>query len=296
MQNNNVVICKICGENFDNFGVAFSWHIKTHKISLKEYYDRYIEPDTMHVCKHVSCANMVEFLSLQHGYRDYCSSKCSNSSVEVKKKQQASCFKNFGCVHALQSPELLEKSKATCFKNYGVINPQQSYELKEKAKVTCLEKYGVDSPNKSEFVKKKKADSCFVHYGVENPSQSIEVYIKKLKTSFKKKEYKMPSGLVFNVQGYEPYFIDELLKRYDETDIVIGGSEMPIIWYMFEGKKRRYFPDVYVKSINTLFEVKSDYTYKANLYMNIAKQQGSIEAGYNFEFIVYDREMNKVTI
>ena len=190
----------------------------------------------------------------------------------------------------------MEKSRATCFKNYGVNNPQQSYELKEKAKITCLEKYGVDSPNKSESVKKKKVESCLEKYGVENPSQVDEVHSKKLKTSFKKKEYKMPSGMIFNVQGYEPYFIDELLMKYDENDIVIGSSEIPTIWYMFEGKKRRYYPDIYVKSINTLFEVKSDYTYNADLHMNIAKQQGSIEAGYNFEFIVYDREKNKVII
>ena len=289
-------VCSICGEDFKGNTHAFAWHIRRHKITPKIYYDTYIESNTVHICKHKSCSNTVEFLSLQRGYRDYCSSKCSNSSAEVKEKQKFGCFSKYGYEHALQSPELLGKSRATCFKNYGVENPQNDGRVREKSKATCLEKYGVDSPNKSDIVKKKKAESCLEKYGVENPSQVAEVHSKKLKTSFKKKEYEMPSGRIYNVQGYEPYFINELLEKYNEDDIVIDDNETPEIWYMFGDKKRKYYPDIYVKSINTIFEVKSDYTYNVDLPKNLAKQLGSIEAGYNFKFIVYDGKMNRLDV
>jgi len=36
---------------------------------------------------------------------------------------------------------------------------------------------------------------------------------------------------------------------------------MPEIWYEFEDKRRRYYPDIYIKSQNKIIEVKSDYTF-----------------------------------
>lgn len=65
-----------------------------------------------------------------------------------------------------------------------------------------------------------------------------------------------------NVQGYEIHCIDILVETYDETDIVAGNrDEIPTIKYPFDGKDHYWFPDVFIKSNNTLIEVKCFYTY-----------------------------------
>jgi hypothetical protein len=42
-------------------------------------------------------------------------------------------------------------------------------------------------------------------FNVTNPSQHPSVMSKKNKTSFRKKQYTMPSGIIREVMGYEPF-------------------------------------------------------------------------------------------
>jgi hypothetical protein len=108
---------------------------------------------------------------------------------------------------------------------------------------------------------------------------------------YKYKEYEMPSGKIVKLQGYEPQVLAELLKVYSEDDIVTGIKEMNEnlgrISYTYENISRTYYPDFYIKSTNTIIEVKSSYTYKMHESQNNAKKDACIQLGYNFEFKIY---------
>jgi len=71
--------------------------------------------------------------------------------------------------------------------------------------------------------------------------------------------------LVFKIQGFEGNAIDILLNTYKEDDIETSRKEITKLvgsfMYNLEGIDRRYFPDIYIKSINTIIEVKSEYTF-----------------------------------
>ena len=53
-----------------------------------------------------------------------------------------------------------------------------------------------------------------------------------------------------------------------------------------DGKNRRYYPDFYIPKENLLVEVKSTYTYLADLDKNILKEQCALKSGFNYKLIV----------
>lgn len=116
-------------------------------------------------------------------------------------------------------------------------------------------------------------------------------YAKKcLLNGRKYKKYKMPSGKTVKIQGYENFALDLLLKKYNEDDIFISFEMfkiIPYISYNFKNKSHRYYPDIFIKSTNTIIEVKSNWTFELHKDMNIAKKQACISEGYNFEFLIF---------
>lgn len=119
------------------------------------------------------------------------------------------------------------------------------------------------------------------------------------KTSFKRKEYVMPSGRVVKIQGYENKALDFLLKKYSEEDLVVGTKSIRLeigeIFYINNGgKSYRYFPDIYIKSENKIIEVKSAWTYKKYLDVNKLKQKACISQNFSFNFIIFGRKNSKI--
>lgn len=128
------MICKICGKEF-----KASNHIKKkHNLTSKEYYDLYIK--TENECKCKICDKPTEFLSLNNGYRSFCSVKCAQNDKEVRNK-------------------VLETTKNNLLEKYGVINVQQIQEVREKTKRTCLEKYGNEYAIAAKETKQKISDT-----------------------------------------------------------------------------------------------------------------------------------------
>lgn len=106
----------------------------------------------------------------------------------------------------------------------------------------------------------------------------------------------MPSGAIRLVQGYEPFALDILTVLYTEDDIITGRKEVPEIWYHSpDGKKRRYFVDIFVPSCNLMIEVKSKWTYERQLLINNIKRKACREQGYDFVFWMFDHS-RKLTV
>jgi len=105
------------------------------------------------------------------------------------------------------------------------------------------------------------------------------------------KDYELPSGKIVKVQGYEPFALDELLKKYKESDLVIGvkniNCEIGQIKYTQDNKIHTYYPDCFIKSINTIIEVKSQWTYDKWKEKNELKKQACLNAGFNFKFMFF---------
>ena len=115
---------------------------------------------------------------------------------------------------------------------------------------------------------------------------------------FKAKEYLLPSGNIVKIQGWEPIALDNLLQIYQENDIAICDAdiqkEIGRISYEFENKQRTYRPDLYIRSTNTIIEVKSTWTFKKDLAKNIAKKQACLKLGFNFEFMIFNNKKQRV--
>jgi hypothetical protein len=237
----------------------------------------------------------------------------------VKQKIKESCLKKYGVEYSLQSKEVQNKGKETSLKKYGTEIASQSEIIKDKMKATNLKIYGVEYASQSEIIKgkiketliekygvehhmyinetkQKMRKTCLEKYGVEYPSQLVEFQEKAIHTAKSYKNYITPSGKSINVQGFEPYALDELYKLYSEDDIVTDRKLIPKFEYLDNSIKRIYFPDIYVKSINKIIEVKSNWTYRTNEKKCILKGKSCIDKGYNFELWIYDKSGKNKTI
>ena len=115
---------------------------------------------------------------------------------------------------------------------------------------------------------------------------------------FNRKQFTFPSGKVVNVLGYEPLCLQELLKTYQEHDIITDGKLIPVFLYdkikngcSYRG---RYYPDIMVP--DKIIEVKSTYTFEMDKENNMRKMKAVVQEGYNFEFWIYDAKHNLMVI
>lgn len=143
---------------------------------------------------------------------------------------------------------------------------------------------------------KNMQNTCLINNGVKNPTQNIDILHKSLNNGKKFKEYTMPSGKIIKIQGYENIALNELVNIYLENDINTG-KYTPKIEYFKENDDNihLYFPDIFIKSINKIIEVKSTWTYNKDLEVNTLKAEACKNNGYNFEFWIYDNKLNKIT-
>ena len=238
----------------------------------------------------------------------------------VKQKIKEKCLEKYGVEYSLQSKEVRDKGKETNNEKSGTEFGSQSEIVKQKIKVTNLEKYGstcvltvpeIKQKIKSTFIerygvehpmhlsetKEKIKKTSLEKYGVEYPTQLVEIQEKACHTAKSYKDYTTPTGRIIKVQGFEPYALDELFKLYPEDDITTDRKLIPKIEYIDNDVKKVYFPDIYIKSINQIIEVKSTWTYRTNEAKCMLKGKACIDKSFKFELWIYDnRGKNKNVI
>ena len=142
-------------------------------------------------------------------------------------------------------------------------------------------------------------ETCLEKYGCEHPLQNADVADKASKNAYKSYDYKLPSGKIVRLQGYEKYAIDKLLSDgITEMDIVTDRSLVPKICYTDQDskKKRRYFIDIFIPSMNTGIEVKSTWTFEKKTQDIMQKQQAFKDSGYTCEIWVLNNKGEMVTV
>ena len=121
--------------------------------------------------------------------------------------------------------------------------------------------------------------------------QNAEFFEKQLQNSYKLKEFNFPCGKTILVQGYEPFLLKNLVEEgYTHEDIITKRADVPEIWYDEDNKKHRYYCDAYIPKINTIYEVKSTWTYEIAKEKNLLKNKACIDAGYLYVLCVYNNK------
>lgn len=216
---------------------------------------------------------------------------------EVIEKIKSTNILKYGVTCSVHNPEIKDKVIKTNLERFGVECSLKNDIVKEKIKQTLKEKYGVEHNFESGLLRDKRKETFIKKYGVEHPAQSSEVMEKAQKNAKKYKEYKMPSGTIRKVQGYEPFALNSLVKSYTEEQIKTDRKDVPRIQYKSaDDKTKYYFPDIFIPHENKLIEVKSTWTYKCKTDNIQEKARACKEQGYNYEIWCYDSKGNRVEI
>lgn len=111
-------------------------YLNLHKIETTRTVEKlwyfFNKVDSQVVCKNSNCTNTTAFKTLDRGFSDYCSSKCSNSSEQVKEEKAKACLTKFGVVNPFQSKEIIRKIEETNLSRFGTKNVMRSVLIKNK--------------------------------------------------------------------------------------------------------------------------------------------------------------------
>jgi hypothetical protein len=104
------------------------------------------------------------------------------------------------------------------------------------------------------------------------------------------------SGREAQGYGYEPEAFLYLAKKLGSDEYIEEGWNYPTIKYVAPKTtrrnkgKREYTPDGFIKSTNTIIEVKSPFTYKLHKELNDAKFKACCDQGYNIIILFFIEE------
>jgi hypothetical protein len=196
----------------------------------------------------------------------------------------------YGCPNAAQNPECQKRARETYTRIWGVDHNMKTLECRNKARQTNMANHG--GRHNLSFYRYADVGMPIMirQHGVPYAMQVKEFFHKAMKKSFSTKEYVFKSGRIEMIQGYEHFALNDLVDFGVDEDDILVGENVPYIDYYFSDeagtdgasssttptpKRRRYFPDIYVKARDDrcalIIEVKSKYTLERDLDKNIAK-------------------------
>jgi hypothetical protein len=185
--------------------------------------------------------------------------------------------------------------------NIGCTELSKTYDVTPRTILNILRKNNIEIRNfdkQKEFQKLEKTKNRIKlvnnrKYGTDNPMQNSNIFEKSNLNKYKYKSCIIEGVLFDRLQGFEEQGILHLLQKYPEINIndIISGrcSNIPKIYYI-QKRSRVYFPDIYIKKLNLLVEVKCEYTFKYDIDNNMNKKKASIDAGYEHLIIVFSND------
>lgn len=141
------------------------------------------------------CGNKTGFINFKKGYKQFCSTKCSNNNPNKKEKTKQTCRLLYGGDAPAISKEIKNKISQTNLERYGVDNPMKVKEIQEKSKQTNLERYG-GCGNQSNTLKQKQKQTMKVKYGVENAMMCDSIIQIRKNNSLIKYGYPQPPSSI----------------------------------------------------------------------------------------------------
>ena len=267
--------CCLNGKTYNSLG-GLRNGIRPYFATVKEFYDTYYKTPDEGIC--VVCGKEANFINVVRGYSRVCSDVC-HCKDPLHRKKVSSRFEN--------NPEKLEAALLK-MKQTNAAKPQEMKDQVSKARMATLySRYGKD------YMSKK----ALRQWAKLTPEQRSEIGQRTLKTKIKngnlncngmssyKKKYFTLDNKTFCYQGFERYVIECLVSKFGfSVDDIFVGRDVPRIKYS-GNKSGVYYPDIFVKSLNLIIEVKSEFTLfgtNENMFIrNCNKQQSIIDSGYN---------------
>lgn len=126
------------------------------------------------------CGNFTKYKGSGR-YFGHCSSKCSNSSNDVKAKKVESCMTIYGVSNPSKARVVLDKIRSTSMERYGVTNPSKSD--RARAAISEATRKLFDSPDRYSALLAKRSETCMTRYGVTSFSKTGEFKEKTMQTN-----------------------------------------------------------------------------------------------------------------
>ena len=248
-------------------------------------------------CKREDCNNLVSKLARKKDGRIWQTYCCPSCQVPKSKgvfqnldayKPDAPICANEACAN----PTSRKSRIGYGWNKYCCLTCQKtSSENIQRTKATNLLRYGNEIAARSNDIRLKTSLTVQKMWNNRTDDEKLKVFKKSIKSRFRLKEYKLPSGKLLEVMGNEHRALDELLIDYAESHIIAGNElNISISYIKPNGRPAKYYPDIYIPKDNLIIEVKSKWTYSGKpewLETNLLKQQATIVAGYNFKFLIY---------
>ena len=226
--------CKICGKEIKDSPKSLPTHLRSHDITSKEYYDKFIRKENEGFC--VVCGKEAIFMSVNRGYSDRCRNlECSK--VLKKEATKRTSLLKYGTESPNQAKEVKEKQKQAFINKYGVDNPWKAEEVKEKIKKTNLDKYGVDHPHKNKEIRQKAENTIIDRYGglggaskvtlEKMKNTNLERYGSENIRSSKCFKDKMQKYFQDKFNANSPFESEEVQEKIKQTNLAKYGVDNP---------------------------------------------------------------------
>jgi len=279
---NNLFKCLECGKRFEKAQGLIRHVGSVHKLSSKDYYDKYIKTEGEGICS--NCGKPTKYISVRKGYVKYCGNKCSHSSEEFRKgvSQQ---FKG----KKIPQEEIDKRAKA--YKEKVVRTPEWNHKISEGQKGRVCSK---ETRRKMRFAK----------LGKPHKPDSEEARINKSRARVK--VIQEGRGLNNWVHGKKGYFYSLVKNQgfiYFESSLeekalnlleFLSGFQtfsrcpfsIPYQWN--NGSWHHYIPDFFagsIRGISAVIEVKPKVMFKQdhNPEKFAAARPFCAERGFRFE-------------
>ena len=269
------MICNICNVSFDDYRQLVT-HIRIHKISAREYYDKFLASNENN-CNCLTCGKIkTRFYGLTKGYPKYCSNLCYTSSkefslartkIQTGKKQSVETIAKRLANTDQNKKEL--KRQSTMMNQYGSLSTLDA--MTEDASIQRnLKVSEAQTGRKHTKEHHTKVIAAKRRNGTLNHSEDTKtrmVSIKALVNSSDDPPNCMPKAGKGG-RGYITGYVDNLYFRssYEEIflltckkfNIKVETAETKEfrVPYYADGKRHMYYPDFYLPEFECLIEIK----------------------------------------
>lgn len=314
---------KIDNKKYCKTNGQFTRHLRSNKITYKEYFEKYVTGHTP-LCK---CGSPLSFYQKTESYANSCGNPiCVGNNVSATKQswtadQKKADSANKRAAAKLKTPEQLgeqyRKTKETFKERYGVEWGSNLPSQKAKSQKTKLTKYGNERFNnsvqasktrismptdKKNAMNERRRQTNIAKYGVGCVMILPDAKTKSAISNSIGREFVLPSGTVVGVRGYEDIVLTNLLERYAEEDLLFHNTRdkvytLPIFEYIDTRRHHmKYYPDIFIPKENKIIEVKSrwwwdgngDEKYKSRLENNLRKRRAVLDRGFTHEVWLFE--------
>lgn len=232
-----MIICKECGTELEDYH-KLSLHIIKHKLSSKDYYDKYLKTPGEGVCQR--CGKPTKFTNLREGYRKWCCRACKDKDPEFRKSLSDAVKRSY-------TDDLLKTRKDDMQRRWN--NGSMEHVRLSFGNLWKTDEKRKELSKKIKNSEKHKAIYKSKHW-IEAQSES-HVKLWNEHRCFMKYEF---NGVKYH-SSWEIYFAYYLQKNNIKYDY-----QCKPITYIFEGARHKYIPDFCVNG--KLIEIKGRHLLK----------------------------------